>query len=161
MTGARRGLFDALMADVERMLTVGCVHADLSAFNVLYLGNGEYRIIDFPQAVIADTHPSGYELFQRDVTRLCQYFARYGHPRGLARPGRSNVGTGGTCGAGLAAAGGRGITHPGPLPASTRGAGCGQKQTPARSASALRAGVFYLTERPLLVAAAAPVRPAA
>jgi RIO kinase 1 len=82
-----RGLFDALMADVERMLTAGCVHADLSAFNVLYTGRGEYRIIDFPQAVLAETHPSAYDLFQRDVTRLCQYFARYSilaDPRGLA-----------------------------------------------------------------------------
>jgi RIO kinase 1 len=73
-----REMFDALMADAERMLAAGCVHADLSAFNVLYAGNGQYRIIDFPQAVLAETHPSAYDLFQRDITRLCQYFARHG-----------------------------------------------------------------------------------
>lgn len=70
-------LFAALMADVETMLACGRVHADLSAFNVLYW-RGQYRIIDFPQAVDPTTHPSGFTLFQRDVTRLCQYFARYG-----------------------------------------------------------------------------------
>jgi RIO kinase 1 len=71
-------LFDALLADVERMLARGIVHADLSAFNVLYLGGGDYRIIDFPQSVNAATHGSAYALFRRDVTRLCQYFSRYG-----------------------------------------------------------------------------------
>ncbi len=73
-----RELFSALIADVERMLAAGHVHADLSAFNVLYLGDGDYRIIDFPQAVDAAVHPSAPALFERDVTRLCQYFARYG-----------------------------------------------------------------------------------
>jgi RIO kinase 1 len=73
-----RDLFNTLMADVERMLAAGHVHADLSAFNVLYLGDGDYRIIDFPQAVDAAVHPSAPLLFERDVTRLCQYFARYG-----------------------------------------------------------------------------------
>lgn len=73
-----RDLFDILIADVERMLAAGYVHADLSAFNVLYLGDGGYRIIDFPQAVDAAAHPSAPALFERDVTRLCQYFARYG-----------------------------------------------------------------------------------
>lgn len=69
-------LFEALLHDVEVMLACGRVHADLSAFNVLYAG-GDYRIIDFPQAVDPAVHPSAYPLFERDVTRLCQYFARY------------------------------------------------------------------------------------
>ena len=70
-------LFDHLIADVERMLACGRVHADLSAFNVLYW-QGSYRIIDFPQTVDPAVHPSAFLLFERDVTRLCQYFARYG-----------------------------------------------------------------------------------
>jgi RIO kinase 1 len=74
---AARGLFDSLLHDVEVMLSHRCIHADLSAFNVLYFG-GDYRIIDFPQAVDPTTHPSANELFTRDITRLCQYFARYG-----------------------------------------------------------------------------------
>jgi RIO kinase 1 len=72
-----RALFDALLRDVETMLAHDCVHADLSAFNVLYW-RGEYRIIDFPQCVAPTTHPAAFPLLQRDVTRLCQYFARYG-----------------------------------------------------------------------------------
>lgn len=74
--GEARTLFDALLADVATMLACGRVHADLSAFNVLYW-RGDYRIIDFPQSVDPAVHPSAYPLFQRDVARLCSYFARY------------------------------------------------------------------------------------
>lgn len=70
-------LFDALLADVETMLAHGRVHADLSAFNVLYW-QGDYRIIDFPQSVDPAVHPAAFPLFERDVVRLCQYFSRYG-----------------------------------------------------------------------------------
>lgn len=72
-----RRLFDSLIADVETMLSNGRVHADLSAFNVLYW-HGDYRIIDFPQSVDPEVHPSAYALFERDVVRICQYFGRYG-----------------------------------------------------------------------------------
>jgi RIO kinase 1 len=72
-----RRLFDALLADVETMLSHGRVHADLSAFNVLYR-QGDYRIIDFPQSVDPAVHSAAYPLFERDVVRLCQYFSRYG-----------------------------------------------------------------------------------
>lgn len=74
-TEARR-LFDALLADVETMLSNGRVHADLSAFNVLYW-QGDYRIIDFPQSVDPAVHSAAFPLFERDVVRLCQYFSRY------------------------------------------------------------------------------------
>jgi RIO kinase 1 len=72
-----RRLLDALVADVETMLSHGRVHADLSAFNVLYW-HGDYRIIDFPQSVDPAVHSAAFPLFQRDVMRLCQYFSRYG-----------------------------------------------------------------------------------
>lgn len=74
--GEARVLLGALLADVATMLACGRVHADLSAFNVLYW-RGDYRIIDFPQSVDPDVHPSAYPLFQRDVARLCSYFTRY------------------------------------------------------------------------------------
>jgi RIO kinase 1 len=70
-------LFDSLIDDVETMLSHGRVHADLSAFNVLYWQGG-YRIIDFPQSVDPAVHTAAFPLFQRDVVRLCQYFNRYG-----------------------------------------------------------------------------------
>jgi RIO kinase 1 len=70
-------LYELLMADVETMLRRGRIHADLSAYNVLYW-EGRPMIIDFPQAIDPETNPRAREIFQRDVTRLCQYFARYG-----------------------------------------------------------------------------------
>jgi RIO kinase 1 len=73
-------LLDRLLADVGLMLACGRVHADLSAYNVLYTGN-DYYIIDFPQAIDPAVHPEAYPIFRRDVTRLCQYFARQGVSR--------------------------------------------------------------------------------
>lgn len=70
-------IFDALIDSVRIMLANDRVHGDLSAFNVLYW-EGEVRIIDFPQAVDPLYNPSAWQFFNRDVKRLCQYFARYG-----------------------------------------------------------------------------------
>jgi len=72
-----RRVFDRLMGNVERMLALRRIHGDLSAYNVLYWA-GEFRIIDFPQAVDPFTNRDGYDIFRRDVTRLCQHFTRYG-----------------------------------------------------------------------------------
>jgi RIO kinase 1 len=70
-------LFDRLMRNVELWLGFDYVHADLSAFNVLY-HDGRVTVIDFPQAVSALDNPHAYELLQRDIDNLCRYFARYG-----------------------------------------------------------------------------------
>lgn len=78
--GSRRQaklLFDRLMENVELMLGCKRIHGDLSAYNVLYW-DGDFRIIDFPQAVRPEDNRSAYAIFKRDVTRLCQYFDRYG-----------------------------------------------------------------------------------
>jgi RIO kinase 1 len=72
-----KAIFDQLIEGVRVMLSKDRVHADLSAFNVLYW-DGEVRIIDFPQAVDPLYNPSAYGMFARDVKRLCQYFGRYG-----------------------------------------------------------------------------------
>ncbi|MDI7277093.1 MAG: RIO1 family regulatory kinase/ATPase, partial [Anaerolineae bacterium] len=76
-------LFARLMEEVERMLAAGRVHADLSAYNVLYW-KGEVRLIDFPQAIDPEVHPNASPIFRRDVTRLCQHFRRYGIARDAA-----------------------------------------------------------------------------
>jgi RIO kinase 1 len=68
-------VFDRLVADLRIMLACRRVHADLSAYNVLYW-EGQFRIIDFPQAVDPLRNPAAPALFARDVQRLCQYFAR-------------------------------------------------------------------------------------
>jgi RIO kinase 1 len=72
-----RATFDALMNDIDVMLGCGFVHGDLSAFNVLFF-DGDYRIIDLPQTVAPDQNPDAWDIFLRDVTRLGQYFERYG-----------------------------------------------------------------------------------
>ena len=58
------------------MLACHRVHADFSAYNVLYF-KGQFKIIDFPQAVDPRYNPDAWELFVRDVERICQYFQRY------------------------------------------------------------------------------------
>jgi RIO kinase 1 len=73
---ARRG-FEILIDAVEKMLAAGFVHADLSAYNVLYWENRPV-IIDFPQVIDPRQNPDGWSIFVRDVERLCQYFNRYG-----------------------------------------------------------------------------------
>lgn len=73
---ARRA-FDALIDDVRRMLALGVVHGDLSAYNVLYW-RGQAKIIDFPQLVDPARNPRAQAIFTRDVARLCEYFARHG-----------------------------------------------------------------------------------
>ena len=70
-------LFERLLYNVELMLTHHLVHADLSAYNVLYW-EGAVTIIDFPQVVDARTNPNAFALLKRDVQRVCDYFAGYG-----------------------------------------------------------------------------------
>jgi RIO kinase 1 len=84
--GEAHRLFRRMIRNVEIMLAERCVHADLSAYNVLHR-YPDVRVIDFPQTVDADRHPAAFELFARDVDRLCRYFVRQGvnvEPVGLA-----------------------------------------------------------------------------
>lgn len=70
-------LFDEVLRNVELMLAHGLVHGDLSAYNVLYW-EGAVTLIDFPQVTDARTNSDARAIFERDVQRLCEYFARYG-----------------------------------------------------------------------------------
>lgn len=81
-------LYRKVMRNVELMLRYGRIHGDLSAYNILYW-EGNITLIDFPQVVNSrvskETHifgsrvnPDAYAILQRDVTRVCEYFARYG-----------------------------------------------------------------------------------
>jgi RIO kinase 1 len=75
-SSAARRMFDRLVENLSIMLACHRVHADFSAYNVLYW-EGQFKIIDFPQAVDPRRNPDALDLFVRDVERLCQYFARY------------------------------------------------------------------------------------
>jgi RIO kinase 1 len=74
--GEARVTFERLVENLELMLACRRVHGDLSAYNILYW-EGQFRIIDFPQAVDPRRNPESMDLFVRDVERVCQYFARY------------------------------------------------------------------------------------
>lgn len=80
-------LFDRAIYNIELMLANGRVHGDLSAHNILYW-EGEITIIDFPQAVDPIINEDSWQIFARDVLRVCQYFTKYGiesDPQQLAR----------------------------------------------------------------------------
>jgi RIO kinase 1 len=75
--GEARPLYERLLRNVEIMLVHGIVHGDLSAYNVLYW-EGKITLIDFPQAVSPSSHRSAYQIFSRDISRVCEYFAHQG-----------------------------------------------------------------------------------
>jgi RIO kinase 1 len=70
-------LFRRVLRNIEIMLELGLVHADLSAYNILYW-DGKITLIDFPQAISPHENRNAYRLFERDVIRVCEYFSRQG-----------------------------------------------------------------------------------
>jgi RIO kinase 1 len=70
-------VFKRVMANIETMLGCGVIHGDLSAYNILYW-EGNISLIDFPQVVKPEANINAYSIFQRDVTRVCDYFAKQG-----------------------------------------------------------------------------------
>ena len=59
------------------MLQHGLIHGDLSAYNILYW-EGEVTLIDFPQVTEVHSNRNARFILERDVKRVCQYFARQG-----------------------------------------------------------------------------------
>lgn len=78
--GEAAPLLDSVLHNIELMLANGVVHGDLSAYNILYWA-GAITLIDFPQVVDAANNEYAYQIFQRDVTRVCEYFAEQGAAR--------------------------------------------------------------------------------
>jgi RIO kinase 1 len=79
-------LFDRVIFNIDLMLSKSRIHADLSAFNILYW-DGDIVLIDFPQAIHPNQNRSAYRIFERDVYRVCEYFQRQGvknNPRKLS-----------------------------------------------------------------------------
>jgi RIO kinase 1 len=70
-------LLEQALRTIEIMLSAHVVHADLSAYNMLYAGE-RLRVIDMPQAVDARTNPNARLLLARDVANVCRYFASQG-----------------------------------------------------------------------------------
>ena len=66
------------LADSLRALTkAGLVHADLSAYNLLWW-DARLTVIDLPQAVEFTTNPDAYELLHRDLSNVGDWFTRHG-----------------------------------------------------------------------------------
>lgn len=70
-------VFNRVLFNLNLMLKHGRVHGDLSAYNILYW-EGDIVLIDFPQVVLPDQNRNAYVIFERDVTRLCEYFIEQG-----------------------------------------------------------------------------------
>ena len=75
-----RPVFERLMRNIELWLAHNYVHADLSAYNVLYW-RGQVKVIDFPQAVDPRFNPNAFAFLTRDIENICRYIARYGLER--------------------------------------------------------------------------------
>jgi len=70
-------LFERVIRNVDLLLSNDWIHGDLSAYNILYW-DGDITLIDFPQVVPPEANPSAWNIFLRDVTRVCQYFSSQG-----------------------------------------------------------------------------------
>ncbi len=70
-------LFREVLRNVTLMLQHGLIHGDLSAYNILYW-EGQITLIDFPQVTNCRTNGNAYSILQRDIRRVCEYFARQG-----------------------------------------------------------------------------------
>ena len=85
-TDEAQPLFERVLRNIEIMLASGRIHGDLSAYNVLYW-QGEITLIDFPQVISPVENRNAFKIFERDVRRICEYFARQGvrsNPRRIA-----------------------------------------------------------------------------
>jgi RIO kinase 1 len=59
------------------MVDAGVVHADLSAYNLLWWDDMLW-VIDVPQAVDIGTNPQALEYLQRDIANVSEWFRSRG-----------------------------------------------------------------------------------
>jgi RIO kinase 1 len=69
--------WEQLLASLRALTGAGLVHADLSAYNLLWW-EGRLVVIDLPQAVEFTTNTDAYELLHRDVANVGDWFTRHG-----------------------------------------------------------------------------------
>jgi RIO kinase 1 len=77
-------LFDEVLRNIEVLLRHDLIHGDLSAYNILYW-EGAITLIDFPQVTACQANDQAQFILQRDITRVCEYFARCGVVRDPVR----------------------------------------------------------------------------
>ena len=66
-----------LLGSLQSLTIAGLVHADLSAYNLLWW-QGRLVLIDLPQAVEFTTNADAYDLLHRDVANVGDWFGRHG-----------------------------------------------------------------------------------
>lgn len=71
--------WEQLAENLRALTASGLVHADLSAYNLLWWDE-RLTVIDLPQAVEFTTNPDAYELLHRDVSNVGDWFTRHGLP---------------------------------------------------------------------------------
>lgn len=69
--------WEQLVENLRALTAAGLVHADLSAYNLLWW-EGRLVVIDLPQAVEFTTNTDAYDLLHRDVTNVGEWFMRHG-----------------------------------------------------------------------------------
>jgi RIO kinase 1 len=69
------------------MASMGLVHGDLSAYNLL-VHEGRLVLIDLPQVVDVVANPRGPEFLARDVRNITSWFTSKGLPVELANAGQ-------------------------------------------------------------------------
>lgn len=72
-----RRIYEQVLANVNLFLKHHRVHADLSAFNLLYW-DGRAVIIDFPQSVDPRYNDDAFDLLVRDLRNLNDFFEGHG-----------------------------------------------------------------------------------
>jgi RIO kinase 1 len=70
-------LFEEVLRNIDLLLQHNLIHGDLSAYNILYW-QGRVVLIDFPQVTDLRSNSKADAILQRDITRVCEYFARQG-----------------------------------------------------------------------------------
>lgn len=70
-------LFERVLYNLDILLKHERIHGDLSAYNILYWG-GDITLIDFPQVISPKVNRHAFTIFERDVKRVCDYFAQQG-----------------------------------------------------------------------------------
>ena len=71
--------WEQLVDNLRALTAAGLVHADLSAYNLLWWA-GRLVVIDLPQAVEFVTNSDAYELLHRDLANVGEWFGRHGVP---------------------------------------------------------------------------------
>jgi len=72
-----RRAFEQLVENLRLLVGAGFVHADLSAYNLLWWRD-ELWFIDFPQAVDITTNFHAFDFLHHDVLNVCTWFRRRG-----------------------------------------------------------------------------------